>query len=72
MHEKQALFPEVRSCTVVTLVHACDAVKLLRDKAQSLLYPVPSFPAKLLVKNGKERGEVKRRVCWWWCLRGLV
>jgi hypothetical protein len=46
MHEKQALLSEVRSCTVVTLVHARDAVKLLRDKAQSLLYPVPSFPAK--------------------------
>ncbi|KZM27243.1 hypothetical protein ST47_g1607 [Ascochyta rabiei] len=41
----------------MTLVHAHNAVKLLRDRAQSLLNPVPSFPAKLEVKKQKERGE---------------
>ena len=64
MHENQALFPVVRSCTMVTLVHTRDAVKLTRDRAQSLLYPVLSFPAKLVIKKQKKRSEAKGRVLW--------
>lgn len=72
MHEKQALFPVVRSCTIVTLVHARGAANLLRDRAHSTPVLIPCRARGQEVEGQRGSGQARVLVVWSTGVRGVM